>query len=187
VLGLSTLLHCRPLPWRAELSGIIGPLSRPEKNFSGLEDGLPDKETRKCEFDPETLILRLNITVPGDKKAVTPVVEKIMTIVRDMGCAKGKEHEIELAVQEAIANAVVHGCEGDPGQSVQVSVGCDEDRGMIIMVRDPGAGFDPDKIPSPLSGENLYASGGRGIYLINQLMDEVRFEKGGTEIWMRKG
>lgn len=147
---------------------------------------MPSKATSKCEFDAEALILRLNMTIPGDKHAVTPVVERIMTIVRDMGCAEGKEHEIELAVQEAIANAVVHGCEEDPGRSVQVTVGCDEDRGMIIMVRDPGSGFDPAEIPSPLVGENLFASHGRGIYLINQLMDEVRFEKGGTEIWMRK-
>jgi serine/threonine-protein kinase RsbW len=54
------------------------------------------------------------------------------------------------------------------------------------MVRDPGTGFDPEKIPSPLVGDNLYASHGRGIYLINQLMDEVQFKRGGTEIWMRK-
>jgi len=148
---------------------------------------LPDERSQKCEFNTETLILRLNMTVPGDKDAITPVVERIMAVVRDMGCAEGKEHQVELSVQEALANAVVHGCGGDPQRSVQVSVGCDEDRGMIIMVRDPGSGFDPDKIPSPLSGENLYASHGRGIYLINQLMDEVRYEKGGTEIWMRKG
>lgn len=147
---------------------------------------MPGEATKKCEFDAETLILRLNMTIPGDKQAVTPVVDRIMTVVRDMGCAEGTEHEIELAVQEAIANAVVHGCEADPLRSVQVTVGCDQDRGMIIMVRDPGSGFDPEKIPSPLVGENLYASHGRGIYLINQLMDEVRFEKGGTEIWMRK-
>ena len=147
---------------------------------------MSDNPRKKCEFRSEELILRLNMTVPGDRLAVTPVVERIMKIVRDMGCAEGKEHEIELAVQEAIANAVIHGCGEDPGRSVQVSVGCDEERGMIIMVRDPGPGFDPDEIPSPLLGENLYADGGRGIYLINQLMDEVHFEKGGTEIWMRK-
>ena len=142
--------------------------------------------TRKCEFNTETLIMRLDITVPGDRNEVTPVVDRIMAVVRDMGCAEGHEHAVELAVQEAIANAVIHGCEGDPLQSVQVSVGCDEDRGMIIMVRDPGAGFEPESIPSPLHGENLYASHGRGIYLINQPMDDVRYEKGGTEIWMRK-
>lgn len=147
---------------------------------------MPGDAIKRCEFDAETLILRLNLTVPGETTAVTPVVDRIMAIVRDMGCAEGKEHEIELSVQEAIANAVVHGCEGDPDRHVQVTVGCDESRGMIIMVRDPGTGFDPASVPSPLLGENLFASHGRGIYLINQLMDEVRFEKGGTEIWMRK-
>lgn len=147
---------------------------------------MPGDVNSKCEFDSESLILRLNMTVPGDKYAVTPVVERIMTVVRDMGCGEGKEHQIELAVQEALANAVVHGCEEDPTRSVQVTVACDEDRGMIIMIRDPGTGFDPQEIPSPLQAENLFASHGRGIYLINELMDEVRFEKGGTEIWMRK-
>ena len=140
----------------------------------------------KCEFSSEELILRLKLEVPGDRMAVTPVVDRIMTIVRDMGCAEGKESAIELAVQEAIANAVVHGCAEDPTRSVQVSVACDEERGMLIVVRDPGPGFDPREIPSPVTGQNLYADGGRGIYLINQLMDEVHYAKGGTEIWMRK-
>ena len=148
---------------------------------------MSENPRKKCEFSSEALILRLNMTVPGDRLAVTPVVERIMKIVQDMGCAEGKENEIELAVQEAIANAVIHGCGEDPENSVQVSVACDEERGMLIMVRDPGPGFDPDEIPSPLVGKNLYADGGRGIYLINQLMDEVHYEKGGTEIWMRKG
>ena len=58
---------------------------------------------------------------------------------------------------------------------------------MIIIVRDPGKGFDPGLVPSPIVGKNIYADSGRGIFLINQLMDEVRFEKNGTEIWMIKG
>ena len=41
-------------------------------------------------------------------------------------------------------------------------------------------------MPNPLEGENVFKSSGRGVFLINQLMDEVRFEKGGTEIHMRK-
>jgi len=53
-------------------------------------------------------------------------------------------------------------------------------------VRDPGPGFDPRDIPSPTVGQNVFRSHGRGIYLINQLMDEVSFDKGGTEIRMLK-
>ncbi len=63
---------------------------------------------------------------------------------------------------------------------------CDESAGMLIVVRDPGPGFDPAAIASPTVGQNIYRHHGRGIYLINQLMDEVSFEKGGTEIRMRK-
>jgi serine/threonine-protein kinase RsbW len=57
---------------------------------------------------------------------------------------------------------------------------------VLIIVRDPGDGFDPTTLPSPVHGERVYSEGGRGVFLINQLMDEVRYEKGGTEIWMRK-
>ena len=147
---------------------------------------MKQSEPTRIEFDSDELILQLELTVPARKDAVTPVVDRIMARAREMGCAKDKEHEIELALQEALANAVVHGCKEDPTQSVQITVGCDESKGMIIVVRDPGDGFDPANVPSPLIGQNIYASHGRGIYLINQLMDEVRYESGGTEIWMTK-
>jgi serine/threonine-protein kinase RsbW len=103
-----------------------------------------------------------------------------------MACGTGKEFEIETAVRESLANAIVHGCKEDRRRFVNISVSCDDQRGMIIVVRDPGDGFDPKTIPNPVTGERLYSEHGRGIYLIDRLMDEVRFRKGGTEIWMRK-
>ena len=57
---------------------------------------------------------------------------------------------------------------------------------MLIVVRDPGDGFDPASVPSPIVGERIYMSHGRGIFLINELMDSVQFARGGTEIHMRK-
>ena len=63
---------------------------------------------------------------------------------------------------------------------------CDHSRGILIVVRDPGAGFDVNAIPSPVMGERVFSGHGRGIFLINQLMDEVCFKRGGTEIHMRK-
>jgi len=148
---------------------------------------MSEPTTGKCEFDPGRMILYLDLTIPGDVKAIDPVVEKILWVVGQMGCAQGQEFAIETALREALANAVVHGCKEDPGKEVQFIVACDESRGMIIVVRDPGEGFDPEQIPSPVVGECLYSESGRGVYLINELMDEVRFEKGGTEIVMKKG
>ncbi len=139
-----------------------------------------------CNFDAHNLILKLRITLAADRNAVAPVVQSVMEIVRQMQCAPGKEEAIELALTEALANAVVHGAKADPSKIVECDVGCDESRGMLIVVRDPGEGFDPAAIPSPMHGENIYADHGRGIYLINQLMDEVKFLKNGTEIHMIK-
>jgi serine/threonine-protein kinase RsbW len=141
---------------------------------------------RRCEFDPARLILSLDVSVAGEVKAIDPVIRHIMKKIKEMGCAMGKEFEVETAIREALANAVLHGCGEDPECTVQISVACDEERGMLVVVRDPGPGFDPEKIPSPVEGQQLFEHHGRGIYLISQLMDEVSFGQGGTEIRMCK-
>jgi serine/threonine-protein kinase RsbW len=139
-----------------------------------------------CNFDPDKLVLKLKITLAADRNAIDPVVQGIMDVVRNTQCAIGKEDAIELALTEALANAVVHGAKGDPKKIVECDVACDETRGMLIVVRDPGPGFDPNAIPSPVVGENIYSNHGRGIFLINELMDEVQFHNNGKEIHMRK-
>lgn len=147
---------------------------------------MAEKKLPKCEFEGEKLLLHLDLNIPAVVQAIDPVVEKVMWVVEQMGCAEGKEYEVELSLREALANAVVHGCGKDPNKQVNFIVACDISRGMIIVVQDPGKGFDPKQLKSPIVGECLYSEHGRGIYLINHFMDEVRFEKGGTEIVMKK-
>ena len=139
-----------------------------------------------CIFDADKLNLKLSVTLLADRNAVDPVVRSIMEIVREIKCAPGREDDIELALTEALANAVVHGAKNDSSKIIECDVACDEERGILIVVRDPGTGFDPTKIANPCEGQNIYANHGRGIYLINQLMDEVQFHKNGTEIHMLK-
>jgi serine/threonine-protein kinase RsbW len=139
-----------------------------------------------ADFDPERLAVSFQAEIPGSIEAISPTVERVLQTARRLECAVGKEFEIEVAVREALSNAVRHGCRNDPGKRVQVLVACDETRGMLIIVRDPGPGFDPGHIPSPTIGQNIFRHHGRGIYLINELMDEVSFHEGGTEIRMVK-
>jgi serine/threonine-protein kinase RsbW len=143
------------------------------------------KANSECEFDAKKLILRLDTMIHGSTDSIQPAVQSIMQIVRSMGCAAGKEHDVETALLEALANAVVHGCKNDPQKKVECCVACDEARGMLIVIRDPGPGFDPKAIPNPVTGQNLFSTHGRGIFLINQLVDDVHYEKGGTEIHMK--
>jgi serine/threonine-protein kinase RsbW len=113
-------------------------------------------------------------------------VERILQLLRDTGGLADSEFEVEMALREALANAVRQGCGNDPAKEVECSLSCRASHEIRIVVRDPGAGFDPAAIPSPIATENLHGWHGRGIYLIRQLMDDVWFERGGTEIHMRK-
>jgi len=146
----------------------------------------PEEHFPEYDFDPQKLNLRVRVTLAADRNAVDPVVAQVMQAVREMKCVNGKEDAIELSLHEALANAVVHGAKEDPSKTVECLVACDEQRGILIIVRDPGPGFDPGAIPTCTVGENLYSNHGRGIFLINQLMDEVKFHKNGTEIHMVK-
>jgi serine/threonine-protein kinase RsbW len=145
------------------------------------EEPLPEKD-----FDPDQLTLLLRVTLAADRKAVDPVVQGVMAVVRQMKGVDGKEDAIELALQEALANAVIHGAKEDPTKTVECLVSSDEERGILIVVRDPGTGFTPEAIPTCTLGENVYSNHGRGIFLINQLMDKVEFRKNGTEIHIVK-
>lgn len=147
---------------------------------------MPGDTMPRCDFDSRELLIKLSVTIAADVHAITPVVERVMEIVREMKCAEEHHFEVETSLREALANAVIHGAKRDPEKRIQFCVGCDPERGLLIIVRDPGEGFDPASIPSPIVGENLFSDRGRGIFLINQLMDHVEFKRGGTEIHMRK-
>jgi serine/threonine-protein kinase RsbW len=146
----------------------------------------PEQSFPEKDFDPDKLALLLRVTLSADRNAVDPVVQEVMAVVRKMKDIDGKEDAIELSLQEALANAVIHGAKEDPTKTVECLVSSDEERGILIVVRDPGTGFRPEAIPGCTVGENVYSNHGRGIFLINQLMDEVEFRKNGTEIHMVK-
>lgn len=135
---------------------------------------------------PACSACKLDVTIAADPNAISGVVDGVMQIAREMNCAEGNEYQIDLALREALANAVTHGCNNDPTKQIECCVVCTEGSDIMIVVRDPGQGFAPTAVPDPLAAENLHSTHGRGIYLINQLMDEVSFDRNGAEIRMRK-
>jgi anti-sigma regulatory factor (Ser/Thr protein kinase) len=128
----------------------------------------------------------LNMVIPADPAAIPRVAEGVQQLLKSKHWPEEEIAKVELALQEALANAVRHGCKGDPSKHVQCVLTCDANQEIVIVVRDPGTGFDPATVPDPLSGENVFKSSGRGVFLINQLMDEVAFKDGGREVQMRK-
>jgi serine/threonine-protein kinase RsbW len=81
---------------------------------------------------------------------------------------------------------MLHGNRLDARKPVHVRCCCEDTEGVFIVVRDQGLGFDRNNVPNPLAVENLEAEHGRGIHLMKLAMDEVSFERGGTEVHIRK-
>jgi serine/threonine-protein kinase RsbW len=120
------------------------------------------------------------------------VLEKAREIVGRLARAAGFDEEcrkdIEVAVHECLANAILHGSGGDESRRITVDIELDGS-GLEIRVCDEGSGFDPARIPDPLAPENLRRSSGRGILMMRVLMDTVTFYRsqgGGMEVTMRK-
>ena len=109
-----------------------------------------------------------------------------MVLFRKCGCVSQGESDVEIALREALANAIIHGNHENPRKHVYVRFRCEPDE-VSFAVKDEGRGFDLNKLADPTVPENIEAVHGRGIYLMKALMDEVRFEEGGVVVHMRKG
>ena len=129
---------------------------------------------------------QFTVTIPADPAAIPTVTDGVTHVLEEKGWPEEDVMAVELALQEAVANAIRHGCRGDQTKELQCSVSCDESGEVVITVRDPGSGFNPDAVPDPIEPENLLKASGRGIFLINGLMDDVQFADGGREVQMKK-
>jgi len=119
-------------------------------------------------------------------------IELVQVILKDslerLGMDEDARHWIDIAVREAVANAIKHGNLQDPRKQVQIDLRLDGDV-LIIEVQDEGAGFDPARIEDPLAPENLLKPNGRGIFYMKSFMDQIEYglrPGGGTVVTLRK-
>ncbi len=129
--------------------------------------------------------IELEHSLPSQVAAISPVVDKPMVLLRGGGCVPEGLSDVEIALREALANAIIHGNREDPRKHVHVTCRCEPDE-VSITVKDEGQGFEINKVADPTAPENIGFVHGRGIYLMKAFMDEVRFEEGGVVVHMRK-
>lgn len=125
-------------------------------------------------------------SIPSDISRISPLVNRLMELIELASCVPGQEFEVEMALREALNNAVGHGNRMDPRKRVHVHCRCDPGNGVSIVVRDEGNGFDPNQVPYPTAAQVPYSYCRRGIYIMKFYMDEVSFEKGGSEVHLLK-
>jgi serine/threonine-protein kinase RsbW len=122
--------------------------------------------------------------IPSRIQAISPLVDRLMLLIEGSQCIPGEEPDVELALREALANAVVHG--NEKGQ-IKVHIRCWCGPGEIsIVVSDQGKGFDFRNVIGEGGTPEPAREKGYGIQLMKAHMDEVYFERGGSEVHMRK-
>ena len=132
----------------------------------------------------ETVELKL----PSRIEAIAEAAGAVAEAARRLGFSDDVLFGIDLAVREAVTNAVLHGNRSDESVPVEVGV-TGTDAGMVVTVRDRGTGFDPTRVADPTAEENILKSSGRGILFMRTFMDEVVWESpegGGTLVRMTK-
>ena len=130
--------------------------------------------------------IELRQSLPSKVAVISPFVDQLMRFILNFRSADGSEIDIEMALREALANAVIHGNGENSYKRVYVDCRCYMDGEVSITVRDEGQGFNSGEVANPTTPENLLFTHGRGIDLMRTLMDEVSFEDGGSSVRMRK-
>jgi serine/threonine-protein kinase RsbW len=129
-------------------------------------------------------------SLPSRAEAISPYIDQLMRFLKGfmnkVGAAEESAIDIEIALREALANAVIHGNHEDPHKCIYASCRCQIDGEVSITIRDEGDGFDSRAVADPTHPQRRLPSNGRGIYLLQVLTDEVSFEEPGNIVHMRK-
>ena len=132
----------------------------------------------------ETTELSLPSRLETIEKAAATAVE----VARRQGFGEDALFGIDMAVREAVTNAVLHGNARDASKPVEINF-ANQGAALVITIRDRGEGFDPQSLPDPTAEQNLLKASGRGILFMRNFMDEVAWERharGGTVVRMTK-
>ncbi len=112
-------------------------------------------------------------------------IEKVIKELKSSGLPAGIIFDLKLSLNEALINAAKHGNKSDKNKPVYLRIEKKKDK-LEALIKDQGQGFDWIKLKSPLCGRKLTKPSGRGIFLIKQFMDEVKFLNGGNTLKMVK-
>ena len=127
----------------------------------------------------------IRTAIGNDSHLLKEVSNKLIDALKEKGVREEIIFDIHVGFEEALRNAMVHGNKNDSAKKVYIETDIKENF-VMITVEDEGEGFDMTGLPDPTVGENLLKEGGRGVYLIQHLMDEVRYESDGKKVVMIK-
>ena len=124
----------------------------------------------------------LVLEIPTDVRSIQHTVDYVMQRCRTCEAyEKRLRLNFRVGLTEALTNAMLYGNEHDPSKHVRVEVALENGR-LEARITDQGGGFDPSAIPDPTEEENILKSGGRGLFLMRQMLDEVSYNDQGNQV-----
>ena len=149
-------------------------------------NGVTSSQLRFSGKHSRSSVLEIDSWMPSKIQAISPLVDRVMRLIEGSQCVPGEEFDVELALREALENAVVHGNQEDPERKVHIRCRCRPGNEISIVVTDQGKGFDFERTVGNGITTDSDSEHGRGIPLMKAYMDDVHFERGGSEVHMRK-
>ena len=128
------------------------------------------------------------LSLPSHIDTVATAAAAVAEFVGRSGISDDAAFGIDMAVREAVTNAVLHGNRQDEDKTVDITLKSSPDA-VEISVHDQGPGFNPEEVPDPTADENILKASGRGIFFMRSFMDEVNWlirPEGGTTVRMVK-
>lgn len=125
----------------------------------------------------------LTLLLPSDLTVLDQVVEATQDYLAARLDDEDLAYRVLLLATEAVTNAIEHGNQLDASKQVRMSLRVLPGQ-VELSVEDEGGGFDPASVENPLRDENLLEDSGRGIFLIEQMADEVYYEHEGRRVRM---
>jgi len=124
-------------------------------------------------------------TIPSELDAGHASIEELMNALESAGWEGRDVFHIQMAIEEAVVNAIEHGNKKDASKEVHVLYVVSSDW-VEMTITDQGAGFDHHNVADPTEEERLDQPRGRGVLLIRELMTQAIYNDKGNSVWMRK-
>lgn len=152
-----------------------------------MATGSSVNDTRASQLSSAGIrLMTIEASIPSHIDAITPLVERLMQLIGRSRSAAGNEFAVELALREALRNAVIHGNKLLAQKSVSIVCRCEYGKRVSLTISDQGSGFDLGGAYDPFPQYRGQQGRGRGIRLMREVMDELSFERGGSEVHMSK-
>jgi anti-sigma regulatory factor (Ser/Thr protein kinase) len=120
---------------------------------------------------------RLKLSIPAELKEVRRSSSSIAAFLREQRCLPEEVNACQLALTEACNNAIIHCRELPPEPCVIVEVACTKHE-IELRITDRTAGFE---WPASASLPEVESETGRGVFLIQAVMDYTSYTRGAGE------